>query len=92
MNQPRPITPEEWDEIAGNDVVQSLWPLDEDETGTDLSEQIYGVRFDYLSDGPGYSGPLYLLLGGAGPDTRPIGLIRDQTGELELVEHSDDEY
>jgi hypothetical protein len=89
MNQPRPITPEEWDELAGSDVVQGFWPPDEDEGGADLADQIYGVRFDYLTDGPGYDGSLYLLLGGAGPETRPIGLIRDQVGRLKLVNYSD---
>ena len=91
MNNPRPITPEEWDEIAASDVMKEFWPLDDDETGSFLSEILHGVYFDYQSDCPGYDGPLYLLLGGAGPETRPIGFIRGSAGELKLVDYGDDQ-
>lgn len=91
MKQPRPITPVEWDEIASSDAMQGFWPADEDETGADLAETIYGVYFDYQSDCPGYSGPLYLLLGGAGPEMRPIGLVRGPTGELKPVDYGGDQ-
>ncbi len=70
--------------------MQGFWPLDGSESGSVVSEIINGVYFDYRSDCPGYNGPLYLLLGGAGPATRPIGIIRDEAGKLQLVDYGDD--
>lgn len=73
MNKPNEITLKEWQEISQLQVVRESWGLS-DETPEEVSNMIYGVRFDFTSGGPGYSGDLYILSGDALGE--PLTLIR----------------
>lgn len=86
MNEPNAITAAEWSEIAQIEDIQDMWGLDGSETAENLAGMIYGVRFKYQTEGPGYCGPLYLLQGGAGPEWGPVTLIRGESGALEVLE------
>lgn len=81
MNKPHEITRGEWAKIIQVELVQQMWGLDPDDTPEFAADLIYGVRFDYATDGPGYAGPLYLLQGGGDPGEAPLALI-EEAGEL----------
>lgn len=86
MNKPYELTAEEWAELAAMKEVLEAWGLEDDEDPAALlSEWVYGVRFDYQTDGPGYVGPLYLLQGAGAPETRPMAFVRTDGG-LKVVE------
>ncbi|MFZ1978929.1 MAG: hypothetical protein WAV76_13330 [Bacteroidota bacterium] len=63
----------EWKEIMQLSVIRESWGL-ENETPEQFADMVYGVKFDFVSGGPGYVGDLYVLHG----DTlgEPITLIR----------------
>lgn len=87
MNKPYELSAREWAEIADLREVEDAWGLeDEKDPGKWLSEEAYGVRFDYQTDSPGYVGPLYLLQGAGAPETSPMTFIRTETGRLRVVE------
>lgn len=84
MNKPHEITRGEWAKIIKVELVQQMWGLDPDDTPEFAADLIYGVRFDYATDGPGYVGPLYLLQGGGDPGEAPLALV-EEGGELVAV-------
>ncbi|WP_439476957.1 hypothetical protein [Brevundimonas sp.] len=88
MNKPYELTAQEWGEVAAvRDVVEG-WGLDDDAEevrGALLASLVYGVRFDYVTDGPGYAGSLYLLKGGGAPEIPPMALVETDDG-LRVVE------
>lgn len=75
MNKPHEIQQDEWLALGQLEEVMEGWGLEGDETPENLASLIYGVRFDYQTDGPGYVGPLFLLVGGGGPDEPPMTII-----------------
>jgi hypothetical protein len=81
MNKPHAITRKEWAKIIKVPEVIEGWGIEPDETPEFLADMIYGVRFDFISGGPGYVGPLYLLQGDGDPGTAPVALIK-RGGEL----------
>ena len=81
MNKPQEISPAEWKEIIQVPAVRESWGL-EDETPEEFADMVYGVKFDFVSGGPGYCGDLYVLHGGALGE--PMSLIR-KDGRLEVV-------
>jgi hypothetical protein len=81
-NKPHEISTEEWSEIIALTVVRECWGLDEATTPEDFAEMAYGVRFDFVSGGPGYVGDLYILSGDAIGE--PLTLVR-RDGNLEVV-------
>lgn len=83
---PHQITPTEWAEIRDFPGTAEAFWLNGSETPGDLADQIYGVRFDYQTDGPGYAGDLFLLKGGGSPTDPAINLYRDPAGHLVLAE------
>lgn len=86
MNKPHELTSREWEEVAAVPEVHEGFGLEQmTEPGRWLSENAYGVRFDYVNGAPGYCGPLYLLKGDGAPETAPLALIRRETG-LEAIE------
>lgn len=88
MNKPYELTAEEWAELAALKEVLEAWGLEDDEDPAALlSKWVYGVRFDYQIDGPGYVGPLYLLQGAGAPETSPMAFVRID-GRLMVVETS----
>lgn len=81
-NLPKPITKKEWTEIRQSPAVAELWGLS-DETIEEFSQMVYGVRYDFVSGGPGYVGDVFVLLGDA--LTQPVTFIRD-SGRLVKVD------
>lgn len=75
MNMPHEITQAEWARIIQVAEVIDGWGLEPSETPEFVARIIYGVRFDYQTDGPCYAGPLYLLKGGGDPADPPMALI-----------------
>ena len=51
----------EWREIVAIPKVREGWGLAEDESVDDFKSTVYGVKFDYITGGPGYFGDLYLI-------------------------------
>lgn len=41
--------------------VREGWGLEDDASVDDFKSQVYGVKFDYITGGPGYFGDLYLI-------------------------------
>jgi len=83
--KPFEITPAEWQEIMQVPEVRDGWGIDDDDSAEDFSNMVYGVKFHYASDGPDYSGDLFILQGGA-LDGPPVMLIRN-TGMLRPVDY-----
>jgi hypothetical protein len=81
-NKPHDVTPEEWKEIIALPVVRKCWGLNDETTPMEFAEMAYGVRFDFISGGPGYVGDLYILSGDALGG--PLTIIR-KDGKLEIV-------
>lgn len=73
MNKPQEISMKEWKEIMQLSVIRESWGL-ENETPEQFTDIVYGVKFDFVSGGPGYVGDLYVLHGDALGE--PITLIR----------------
>jgi hypothetical protein len=73
MNKPQEISMKEWKEIIQLPVVRESWGLD-DETPEQFADMVYGVKFDFVSGGPGYVGDLYVLHGDSLAE--PMTLIR----------------
>lgn len=82
--KPHEITLSEWAEIRQIQEVIEGCGLQEDDAAEDLASMIYGVRFDYMCDGPGYAGDLFLLQGAGAPEISPITLVR-RSGRLGVV-------
>ncbi len=83
-NQPHSISQREWREIINLPEVQELWGLT-DETAEQFSNSNYGVKFDYVTGGPDYSGDIFLLMDDALGAIPPIVLGRND-GKLEVFE------
>jgi len=74
MNKPQEISMAEWKEIIQLPVVRESWGL-EKETAEEFAAMVYGVKFDFVSGGPGYVGDLYVLQGDALGE--PMTIIRE---------------
>jgi hypothetical protein len=86
MNKCENITPVEWLEIANVHEVQEGWGLEGNETADELGDIIWGAKFaSYVTDGPGYAGPLYILQGG---DIAPPVVLTRKDGHLEVADFS----
>jgi hypothetical protein len=81
---PKKLTRKEWREIASIPAVHDAWGLN---PANDNENFTHAVRFDYVSDGPGYAGVLFVLLGGD-PNCPPMILTR-RNGELVVEDSSD---
>lgn len=74
MNKPQTISSSEWKEIMQLPAIRESWGLDEYDTPEDFADMVYGVKFDFVSGGPGYVGDLFILHGDALGE--PLTLIR----------------
>lgn len=70
------ITPAEWEEIIRVPEVREGWGIQDDETSEDFARMVYGVKFNFVSGGPGYFGDLYILQGDALTGDPPLVLCR----------------
>jgi hypothetical protein len=73
----------EWKELMQLSVVRESWGIEDDETPEQFAEMAYGVKFAFVSGGPGYVGDLYILSGDALGE--PMTFIR-KDGNLVLVD------
>jgi len=80
--EPHKLSAEEWKEIVELPIVREAWGLDDNTTPEEFAEMVYGVRFDFVSGGPGYIGDLYVLCGDALGE--PLTIIRTN-GALEAI-------
>ena len=72
--KPSEISLAEWAEIMRVPQVKEGWGIPDDETPESFSSYVYGVKFSFMSGGPGYSGYLFILQGdGLEP---PLQLVR----------------
>lgn len=81
MYNPQEISLAEWRELIAVPDVRDIWGLS-DETAEDFADEVYGVKFDYMTDSPGYVGDLFILHGGG--FAPPVVLIR-VNGALQLT-------
>jgi hypothetical protein len=72
---PKKLTPKEWSEIVKIPDVREGFGLEDEEDEKAFKSSAYAVRFNYMSDGPGYAGDLFVLLGGV-PECPPMVIIR----------------
>ena len=57
--------------------------ITDNESVAEVVSRLYGVRFDFMSGGPGYLGPLYFIYGDA-LSGAPLTLI-EEGGQLGLT-------
>ncbi len=85
--QPMEISPQEWQEILTIKDIQDMWGVwiegRDAITAKEFSEQVYGVKFNFVSGCPGYCGDVYILMGDS--LNEPVTLIRDENGRLKIV-------
>jgi hypothetical protein len=81
-NKPIQISDSEWKEIMEVKAVRDGWGLEKDATVDDFCSIVYGVKFNFRSGSPGYSGDLYIIQ----DDTLeiPVRLIRSN-GKLKIT-------
>jgi len=83
MNKCEVPTREELSEIMKIQEVKDAWGLEEDDTPEFFGGAVYAAKFaGYATDGPGYSGTVYVLLGG---DLIPPMLIVERNGKLAAI-------
>lgn len=63
--------------------VKESWGIT-DETPEEFADQVYGVKFAFVSGSPGYIGDIYILQGDHLTGDAPFVLIR-QNGRLTLA-------
>ena len=89
MNNPIIISDSEWQEIIENEDIRATWALDDElseynaMTAQEFKEEVYGCKFNYINDGPGYSGDVFCLYGD-NLDT-PMTLIRGLDGKIKTL-------
>lgn len=81
-NRPQTITEAEWTQIASLAAVREAWGLEDDPDPLEFASRVYGVRFNFISGGPGYVGDIYVLQGNALSEVPPMVLRRDRDGRL----------
>jgi hypothetical protein len=77
-NEPTALSATEWEKMVALPEFREAWGVT-DETVEELVPRLYGARFDFVSGGPGYVGPLYLIYGDA-ISGRPLVVIREKSG------------
>ena len=83
---PHKITESEWKEIVALRTIQEAWGLEDAADPLEFASRVYGVRFNFVSGGPGYIGDLFILQGDALSDAKPTLLRRDRNGALTVWE------
>jgi hypothetical protein len=82
-NNPLPLTRNDWKEISKNGFIREAYGIDGEEDEEAFSQSRFAVKFNYMSDGPGYAGPLFVVIGGE-PDCVTVMIRR--AGQLEVVD------
>ncbi len=86
-NNPQPLSPQEWQEIAGHPTIQEMWGFDAEHGPAEARQPFcYGTKFDFISDSPGYSGDLFVLVG-AGLSAHPVVVCRNSVSkQLDILD------
>ena len=89
-NKPMELTLDELKEIAAIETLWEMWGAENAEQMLEVLQDIYCVKFNFMSGGPGYVGDLFIVQGDDFGDTPPITLTRGVggKGELEIVQYS----
>jgi hypothetical protein len=82
--EPKTVIASEWREIVKIRAVRDGWGLETEADKKAFAESTYAARFDYISDGPGYVGDLFVILGGE-PECPPMVIVR-RKGVLEVAD------
>jgi len=83
VNKPQDMSLSEWQEIMQVQEVKESWGLS-DETPQEFAANVYAVKFDFVSGGPGYVGDLYIIQGDTLTGDAPFVLAR-RDGALHVV-------
>ena len=59
--KPMEISDAEWREIIQLPEVIDGWGLEKDASVEDFKSVVYGGKFDFISESPGYVGDLYIV-------------------------------
>jgi hypothetical protein len=84
MNKPMQITLPEWKEIMDMLAVNDACEVPPDCTPEKFAATVYGVKFNFRSDPPGYARDLYIIQ----PDIlngKPPWVLARNPGKLRLV-------
>ena len=84
-NQPFPISHDEWQEMMQLLEVREAWGLEDGTTVEEFTQNVYGVKFKFVSGSPGYIGDLYLLLGDVLTGDPPLILGREKGKVIPLL-------
>ena len=60
-HEPKPLSIDEWNEIASFQDVREGWGLADNEAGLQLASVCYGAKFDFVTGGPGWAGDLFVI-------------------------------
>jgi hypothetical protein len=83
-NKPHALTSEEIKEIAAIKDVRDMWGEESEQDFIEmLNDNIYAVKFDYVTGGPGYFGDVIVLVGD-GDCSEHVTLVR-RDGKLRLA-------
>ena len=85
-NNPLPLTKREWKEIAKIKAIREAFGIDDPADEKSFAENVFAVRFNYMSDCPGYVGDLFVLMGGM--LECPAMVIARINGKLEVLDSS----
>jgi hypothetical protein len=83
-HEPIQLSDAEWQEIMAIPEVREGWGFDQDSSVEDFKSLVYGVKFDYITGGPGYSGDLYII---QADDLQPPLLFIRRNGALKRLAH-----
>lgn len=85
MNEPKPLSIEDWKEIMEVPEIRESWGLTGDEAPEEFGGMAYGVKFAFSPmTMPGYVGDLYVLCGDALGE--PFTLIREDRKLVVITE------
>jgi hypothetical protein len=84
-NKPLALTRDEIREIAQIKNIREMWGAENvADMEAMLDTDVYAVKFNYHSGGPGYAGDYFILQGDALGEA--LELIRDNKGELFIID------
>jgi hypothetical protein len=81
-NKPLEISDVEWQQIMQVREVREGWGLDSHSGLEEFKSLVYGVKFDFVSGGPGYCGDLYIIQGDA---LEPPTVLLRKNGTLKIA-------
>lgn len=84
-NKPKEITRSEWDELLANKEFTEAFIVDDFESREDFVNWVYGVKFDFAEDCPGYAGDLFMFMGGLLDVQCPVVVYRDREKGLKVL-------